>query len=75
MHKLLTVRDINAFAHTQYIFNPYLGSNSLYVFSGDAFKCGVFLFVVNEGLHVLFEMKLLFGQVVYTAQENGGKRK
>ena len=49
----------------------YFGSDSLDVFSGDAFKCGLFLFVVNEGLDVLFQMKLFFGKGIYTAQKSG----
>lgn len=42
----------------------YLSSDGLYVFPGDAFKGGVFLSVVNEGLHILLQMELFFGQHV-----------
>lgn len=42
----------------------YLSSDGLYVLSGDAFKGGVFLSVVNEGLHILFQVELFFRQHV-----------
>ena len=59
-------KKVRTHTYTQKLLSliAYLRSDSLYVFSGDAFKCGVFLFVVNEGLHILFQMKLVFGQGV-----------
>lgn len=47
--------------HRLVIKKTCLCSDSLYIFSGNAFERGLFFFVVNEGLHVLFQVKFLFG--------------